>query len=410
MDRGSFPRWIERVLNSGVSRNKVRLIFGARQTGKSTLLRRLSRPQALFINLQDRRQRLRFERRPDELVKILRARTKKRTRVLIDEIQKVPALLDDIQLLYDENPRRYEFILTGSSARKLRSCAANLLPGRLHQYHLFPLISAERKRPRPSHILPLKPDKGFSPGFAEAKIKDILIYGNLPGISQEKRESKAATLESYAEVYLEEEIRREALVRNIGPFSRFLELAALESGQLINLTRLSQRAAVPVATLRSFYQVLTETFIGYLLLPFTQGARKRLLTTPIFYFFDLGVRNALARLPLNPQILKLQAGTLFQQWAVIELWHRCAYLGRGFGLYFWRAVSGAEVDIVLKTPREIIPIEVKWTEHPRQADARHLICFLREYPHQAKRGFIICRCPEPLEITQQITAIPWQEV
>jgi predicted AAA+ superfamily ATPase len=387
----------------------VRLIFGARQTGKSTLLRRLAPANFLFINLQDRKERLRFERQPDELVNMLRAEPKPRT-VLIDEIQKVPSLLDDVQLLYDENPKRFEFILTGSSARKLRSSAANLLPGRSHQYHLFPLIVSERRNAKPSVILPMPDNKSFHPGFPLTDIETILIYGNLPGIILEDEATRKATLESYAEIYLEEEIRREALVRNIGPFSRFLELAALEAGQLVNLTKLSQESGIPLATLRSFYQVLEDTFIGYLLLPFTGRTRKRLLTTPIFYFFDLGVRNALARIPLTKETLRLQAGTLFQQWAVTELWHRCNYLGRNYRLYFWRSVSGAEVDIVLETPEEIIPIEVKWTVSPRQTDTRHIVSFIKTYSQRAKRGFIVCRTPHRLQLTLQIMAIPWQEL
>ncbi len=404
-----MSRWIEQKLRSSLSLHKVRLIFGARQTGKSTLLRRLAPSNALFINLQDRRVRLRFERQPDELIRMLKAESRKRT-VLIDEIQKVPALLDDIQLLYDEDPERFEFILTGSSARKLRYSTANLLPGRAHQYHLFPLISTERQDANSSIILPMAIDKSLHHGFPKVDIETLLLYGNLPGIVMEQEPTRKATLESYAEIYLEEEIRWEALVRNVGHFSKFLELAALESGQIMNLTKLSQQSGIAVATLRSFYQVLIDTFIGYWLPPFRGRTRKRLLTTPMFCFFDLGVRNALARISLTKQSLQIQAGTLFQQWVLTELWHRCGYLGRNYCLYFWRTVSGAEVDIVLETPDEVIPIEVKWTDNPRETDARHVKLFMQTYPNRAKRGFIVCRSPHRLQITKQITAIPWQEM
>jgi len=128
----------------------------------------------LFINLQNRQERLRFERNPGELVQTLRAEPSIET-VLIDEIQKVPEILDDIQLLYDENPGKFSFILTGSSSRKLRSSSANLLPGRAHQYHLFPLVLAERKGAKTSEVLPLSQEKEFHPGFPAAKIEDILI-------------------------------------------------------------------------------------------------------------------------------------------------------------------------------------------------------------------------------------------
>jgi len=363
----------------------------------------------LFINLQNRQERLRFERNPGELVQTLRAEPSIET-VLIDEIQKVPEILDDIQLLYDENPGKFSFILTGSSSRKLRSSSANLLPGRAHQYHLFPLVLAERKGAKTSEVLPLSQEKEFHPGFPAAKIEDILIYGNLPGIVQEKEDTRRATLESYAEIYLEEEIRREALVRNIGHFSRFLQSAALEAGQLMNLTNISNQTHVPVATIRSFYEILADTYTGYWLMPYTKRARKRLLTTPMFFFFDTGVRNALAGIPIDKQILSVQAGTLFQQWATMELWHRCGYLGRTHRLYFWRTVSGAEVDIVLETPGETIPIEVKWTDNPREADARHLMTFINLHPERAKRGFIVCRVPRRLQLTEKVTALPWQEL
>lgn len=403
------PRWIRQSLEGPISRHKVKLLFGARQTGKSTLLRSLISADALFINLQDRRERLRFERHPEELVGMLRAETKFRT-VLIDEIQKVPTLLDDVQLLYDEDPERFEFILTGSSARKLRFSSANLLPGRAHQYHLFPLVLPERREVKNSTIFPLPINRNFRPEFPAADIEAILVYGNLPGIVCEKEETRRATLESYAEIYLEEEIRREAVVRNIGPFGQFLELSALEAGQLMNLTKISNQSGIPVTTLRSFYQVLVDTFIGYWLLPYKRQDRKRLFTTPVFYFFDLGVRNALARLPLTRQILQVQAGTLFQQWVITELWHRCSYLGRNYRLYFWRTVSGAEVDVVLETPESLIPIEVKWTDNPKPKDARHLLTFIQTYPQQAKHGFIVCRVPHRLQITHNVTAIPWQEL
>ncbi|MBI2266568.1 MAG: ATP-binding protein [Armatimonadetes bacterium] len=405
----SFWRWVEQTLRSDISKHKVRLIFGARQTGKSTLLQRLAPADAIFINLQSRRERLRFERGEEELLRMLRAERKSRT-VLIDEIQKAPALLDDIQLLYDENPEKFEFFLTGSSARKLRTSAANLLPGRAHQYHLFPLILAEREGFGPSETLPVPDERPSLQGFPTSDIESMLICGNLPGISLEADLTRKATLESYAEIYVEEEIRREALVRNIGAFSRFLELAALESGQVMNLSGLSQQSGIPIATLRAFYQVLVDTFIGFWLQPFAGRTRRRLLTTPMFYFFDQGVRNALAGIPLTKESLRLQAGTLFQQWAVTELWRRCGYLGRGYRLHFWRSVSGAEVDMVLETPEEAIPIEVKWTENPRGTDARHLISFLKTYPAQARRGYIVCRCPHRLQISDQVTAIPWQKM
>jgi len=407
--RDIFPRWIEKKLRGRESKGKIKLLFGARQTGKSTLLKQLFKPGAIVLNLQDRGERQRFERQPDELVRMLRAIAKPKM-VLIDEIQKVPTLLDDVQMIYDETPDKFEFIITGSSARRLRGVSANLLPGRVHQYHIFPVVLDERTLDRKSTLLPLPLKRDWNPGFPPPVLEEMLLYGSLPGVIQETRNSRKATLEAYSEIYIEEEIRREALVRQIGPFARFLELAALESGNIMNLTGLSQQSGIAVATLRTFYQVLVDTFVGYWLMPFSTRSRKRLLTTPKFYFFDTGVRNTLARIPLMKDVLRLQAGTLFEQWAATELWHRCNYLGREYRLSFWRTVSGSEVDLILETPDEVIPIEIKWTTSPQVSDVRALEAFLKDYPKIAHRGFIVCRIPYRLQITKHILAIPYRDL
>ncbi len=403
-------RLLSNMLTGSESREKVRLIFGARQTGKSTLMHQLETPQALCVNLQERGRRLSFERNPSMLTSLLKAREESHVTVLIDEIQKVPALLDEVQYLYDGAPGRYDFLLTGSSARRLKVSSANLLPGRAHLYHLGPLTLYERQNYRPGTILPLRVPASFKPGFPAGSVDEMLIFGNLPGVVLEPESTRIRTLESYVELYIEEEIRREALVRNLGAFQQFLELAAIESGKTVNLTSLSRESGVPVATLRTFYQVLEDTFVGYRLPAFGMRSRKRILTTPRFLFFDLGVRNAAARLPLSPVLLQTQAGQLFESWVGLELIHRCLYAGRSWRVSFWRTVHQVEVDYVLETPDEIIPIEVKWTERPAEADARHLKLFLDTFSRKARRGYIVCRCREPLQITPAIRAIPWQEI
>lgn len=403
------PRYLERSLGSRASRGKVRLLFGARQTGKSSLLRAIAPAHALVINLQDPRERLRYERSAGTLAAELEARREKRLVVCIDEIQKVPGLLDDIQYLYDRSPARFEFFVTGSSARRLRAGAANLLPGRAHSYRLFPVISTERVTALKSTILPLKgiPSGG---GFPATPIEDLLVWGSLPGVTSEPVGRRAATLATYAEVYLEEEIRREAVTRDVGAFARFLRLAASESGHVMNLTGLSQESGVPVATIRNFYQVLVDTFVGYWIAPYARPGRKQLLSTPRFLFFDLGVRNAAAELPLSRDLLKTQAGSLFEQLVLLELVARTAYLGSGHRVAFWHTRHGAEVDAVVETPRRDIPIEVKWTENPRPTDARHLELFLDAYAARAKHGLLICRVPRAMKLTDRVTAIPWQEL
>ena len=217
-----------------------------------------------------------------------------------------------------------------------------------------------------------------------------------------------ATLATYVEHYLEEEIRREALVREIGPFLTFLRLAALESGRQVNLTRLSQESGVPASTLKNYYQVLVDTFVGHWIHPYAGRSRKRLLTSPRFHFFDVGVRNAAAEVGDAARVSDELGGPLLEQWVAQELVARADYSGRGHRVSFWRTTYGVEVDLVWESPREDVPIEVKWTARPRPVDARHLETFLDEFPRRARRGLLGAGCPRPQQLTDRVTAIPWE--
>ena len=405
----SYPRLLEGILQDEASQDNVRLLFGARQTGKSTLLQRVADASTRVFNLQERRTRLEMERDPHVFTQILEADSKDKMVVCVDEIQKVPALLDEVQYLYDTYPGRFRFLLTGSSARKLKTSSANLLPGRAHLFNLCPLILRERQGALESRVFPVKVEP-LENGFPEPALEDLLLFGSLPGVTLESKETRVRTLESYVDLYLEEEIRREALVRNVGAFQQFLELAASESGCIINLTNISRESGVPVATLRTYYQVLEDTFVGYRIPAYGAAGRKRVLTTPRFLFYDNGVRNAAARFSFSTDLLKTQMGLLFENWVGQELLHRCLYAGRAYRLSFWRTAHGAEVDYVLETPDETIPIEVKATESPTIGDASHLKRFLQTYSKKARRGFIVCRCREPRRLAENIEAIPWKSL
>ena len=402
----SYPRLLENILQAEASAEKVRLLFGARQTGKSTLLQRVADSDARVFNLQERRTRLELERDPHIFSQMLEADKGSPRVVCVDEIQKVPALLDEVQYLHDAYPRRFRFLLTGSSARKLKTSSANLLPGRAHLFHLSPLILPERQAAPEQRVFPVRAAP-FTTGFSMPDLEDLLLFGSLPGVSLESRESRIRTLESYVDLYLEEEIRREALVRNVGAFQQFLELAATESGSVVNLSNISRESGVPVATLRTYYQVLEDTFVGYRIPAFGAAGRKRVLTTPRFLFFDNGVRNAAARYRFSDDLLHTKMGLLFENWVGQELMHRCLYVGRACRLSFWRTAHGVEVDYVLEIPEEVIPIEVKATKSPTLADASHLKLFLETYPKKARRGFIVCRCRAPRRLSDNIEAIPW---
>jgi predicted AAA+ superfamily ATPase len=399
-----YNRNLEATLLGDRSINKVRLIFGARQTGKSTLLSRiLPKETSVVYNLQDSRLRRQFETNPGGFSKEIQSLDRKIVNVLIDEIQKAPALLEEVQFLYDADPLQHQFFITGSSARRLRVQSSNLLPGRCHMHHLYPVVRFEEtdfssvleKRAAPAN------------GFAPRSLHDRLVFGSLPGILQESKEKAEATLDAYVENYLEEEIRRESVVRDIGAFSLFLRLAAVESGRSTNLSRLAQESGIPASTLRIYYQVLVDTFTGYHVPAYGHPGRKRLLTTPRFLFFDLGVRNVAARILFSSEMSPAEGGPLLEHWTGLELIHRAGYLGRKYGVSFWRTKTGAEVDYIWQTPESDVPIEVKWTENPNPSDARHVETFLDLYPLRAKKGLVVCRVARAQQLTDRTTAIPW---
>ncbi len=402
-----YRRLLHDKLLSTISQNKVRLIFGARQVGKTVLMNNvIPKDNAVLYNLQDISVRRRLERNPAIFTRELKALPEKIGYIFVDEVQKIPTLLEEVQFLYDQDKSRFQFFLTGSSARKLRGHSANLLPGRSHLYHLFPVTLAEEGQT--SRINPLKIGGGTV--FPKIPLNSKLLLGGLPGIREETEGSAQKTLAGYVDNYVEEEIRKEALVRNTASFSLFLQLAALESGKPINLSKMSQESGIAVSTLKNYYQVLVDTFLGYWLHSYKKSSRRRLLTTPFFYFFDLGVRNAAAEIRLNETLLSTIGGPLLEHLVGLELIQKAAYTDRGYRVSFWRTVSGAEVDFIFETPEEDIPIEVKWTEMPTERDARHVKKFLELNPERAKRGYVVCRVPQAQKLGENMLAIPFEEL
>jgi uncharacterized protein len=164
---------------------------------------------------------------------------------------------------------------------------------------------------------------------------------------------------------------------------------------------------VPATTLKSHYQVLADTFLGHWMPAYGHPSRKQVLSSPRFYWFDLGVRNAAAELPPTRELVLSQGGLLLEHWVALELLARASYRGRGHRVSFWRTVDGVEVDFVFETPRSDVPIEVKWTERPRPEDARHLELFLDRFPTRSKSGFLVCRVERAQQLTDRVTALPW---
>jgi predicted AAA+ superfamily ATPase len=410
-----FDRWYSDTMARKVKRPFVHLLFGARQTGKSTLLGSLLPTDAVRIDLSDPGQRARYLADPGEFPRMCRALPVEPLGrvVFVDEAQTVPAIFDAVQHLYDADKARFRFVLCGSSARKLRMSGANLLPGRSFLHHLHPLVLAEQPAPQsaaapgqsplpfpwPGDVHPARP-------FPAWDLEPRLAYGALPGVVTSAETDRADILRAFTTAHLEEEIRRETMVRDWGVFLRFLRFAAQESGQILNYAAISQETGASAHTVKSYFQMLEDMFIGFHVTAFSRSPRKNVLSTSRFFFFDLGIRHAAAGLTPSVEMVQGDPGPLFEQWVGLELWKRLQYTGDG-RLHYFRTRDGAEVDFVVERGAKWTPVEVKWTDRPSSKDARHLRVFMRENPKAVDMGYIICRCPTPQMIEDRILALPW---
>jgi predicted AAA+ superfamily ATPase len=385
-----ISREIEPLLKSSLDRGKSVLLLGARQTGKTTLLRSLSAD--LSISFIQPRIRQRYEQDPSLLTGEIEALAEGKSPIpliIIDEVQKIPEILNVVQDLIDRQVA--QFILTGSSARKLRVGATiNLLPGRVVVLRLDPLSLSEIHSSR-------------------LCIEDLLMYGSLPGIfTVPKSEDKDIDLSSYVTTYLEEEIRSEAVVRKISSFSRFLSLAAAESGATVNFRKLSQELGIAHTTISAYYQILEDCLIAERIDPLLHTkTRRKLIKSSKYLFFDLGVRRAAAGEGLK--LPESYMGQLFEQWVGLELIRNIRLKARASQLNFWRDVEGHEVDWIITKDHTFIPIEVKWTENPKIHDIKGLKLFQREYD-PVPVAYLVCRVPRKIKLTEGIYALPWQEV
>ncbi len=407
-------RWIQRSLAGQLAKPFVHIVFGARQTGKTTLLTTLLPAPAISLNLADPGDRTRHLSNPGLFRQECEALpdSDRPHVVFVDEAQAVPAIFDAVQVLYDHDKTRWRFVLCGSSARKLRKIGANLLPGRCLLHRLFPLVLAERPAPAMRDVLRIPPliDLPVEPAqqnlFPAADIEDRLAFGELPGIALLPDDDRRMVLKSFVAVHLEEEIRRESLVKDWGAFVNFLRLAAHESGQTTNFAAIARETGVSLPTVKAHYQLLEDMFIGFTVPAYSRSPRKNLLSTPRFLFFDLGIRHAAAGLLPDRNLVRVDPGRFFEQWVGIEIWKRLQYRGEG-QLHYFRTKDGAEVDYVVEMGDHVIPIEVKWTDKPGIRDTTHLAAFLRDHP-RAEAGYVVCRCPRPLKLSDTITALPWR--
>lgn len=307
------------------------LLLGPRATGKSTWLEQVL-PGAHRWDLLDTRLALDLAKEPARFAREVEA-LPRQAWVVIDEVQKVPALLDEVHRLDGKLGRR--FVLSGSSARKLRRGGANLLAGRALRVDMFPFVSAEMGTPLPVDRLP---------------------YGCLPRVVGNGQ--PRPYLEAYADTYLKEEVQAEALTRNIGGFARFLEVAARQNGQVTNTANIARDAQVARQTVQGFFEVLVDTLLGFWLPAWRLKRATKLVAHPKFFFFDSGVARALStRLPYPPT--PEEQGPLFETYLLHELRAYLSYSGLGYPLHYFRTHDAVEVDVLLETAKGYLALEFK---------------------------------------------------
>lgn len=376
---------VTRLIESRIRRSKKSLmLLGARQVGKSTLMRSLG--PDVVINLADEALYLGYAKDPERLKRELAA-LRKTSLVLIDEVQRVPALLNTVQAVLDEGAT-HRFLLTGSSARKLKRGGANLLPGRIVLEHLDPLTIWE-----------------LGDAF---DLERALCVGMLPGVYLDADEGDAV-LETYASVYLREEIQAEAVLRDIGSYARFLDTAAATNGDWVNYAKLASDSEIAKETLRRYYQVLEDTLIAFRLPSFSPAASTRRVTQrERILLFDIGVRNALVgqhRHAPSPT----QRGHLFEQWLILQCLAYARALRLPWKLSSYRTDGGAEVDLVIDTGRELIGIECKAGRQVTRSQLSGLRS-LAEVAHRPLHKWIAYTGDKEQRFDGDFEAIPYRQL
>jgi len=342
---------VQRSINP--SKSNSFFIFGARGTGKSTFAKEQFRAGSLWtVDLLQPEQEDLYSREPMALSRSLRAMKARPEWILLDEIQKVPKLLNVVHLLIEEEKQK--FILTGSSARKLKRGAANLLAGRAFVYSLFPFTGHEL-------------GNSFSEEF-------YFRWGGLHRIySLDSDDDRKNYLRSYGLTYLKEEIKEEQLVRRLDPFRDFLEIAAQMSNRIVNYNKIGADIGVEHKTVHSYFDILVDTWIGFYLPSFHQSVRKSQLKSPKFYFFDIGVRKSLSRNTGNfsgPGTASF--GEDFEQFIITEIFRWNEYAQNDFRLSFLQTKNDNEIDLILSRGRQHIACEIKSSDRLDVQDVKRV--------------------------------------
>ncbi len=375
---------IDRRLGPRLRRSARSLfLLGPRQTGKSTLVAGLG--PDLTINLFHEPTYLEFARNPGELEERLGALSGAAATVCIDEVQRLPSLLNTIQVLLDRPAARWRFLLTGSSARKLRRGQANLLPGRVDTYHLGPICAAEMDY--------------------RLDTRRALSTGTLPAmLTEADADVRRKTLRSYAATYLKEEVQAESLSRNLEGFARFLGIAADWAGHHLDLAKLAAGAQVARQSAARYFEVLEDTLVVQRAAPFARSPRRRLVQHPKYYFFDVGVRNGVVG---GFDVAGDRAGPLFEQLVFSQLAASAAAADIDVRISSFRTAHGAEVDFIVEHGGRLWALELKASRQVGRTDLRGLRAFA-DYVGTAHTPLVLCWADAPRRI-DGIDVLPWQD-
>ncbi len=335
-----------------------------------------------MINLADEREYLQFSRNPSEIFERIEAT--KPSSIFIDEVQRIPSLLNSIQTIIDSKQTKIRFFLSGSSARKLRRGQANLLPGRVISLQMGPLIASEIEY--------------------QLSTKQALSTGTLPGIYLDSSiDDRRAILDSYAATYVREEIQAEALTRNIEGFSRFLYVAAGYNSNFLDFTKMANTSGITRQSAMRFFEILEETLIVHRCEPFARSEKKRLVQHPRFFFFDNGVLNALLG---SYELSEDRVGMLFENLLFTQIFHSANAIGKRIRISTYRTEHGAEVDFIVELDGKVFAIEAKGSTNVGREDLRGLSNFKEFY----KKSFIgiVAYLGSTHRVVDGIQILPWQ--
>lgn len=353
---------------------KSHFLFGSRQVGKTTLIER-SVDNAMVVDLLDLRRYMSLQRNLGLFAEQVSAFDG--DIVVVDEIQKAPELLDEIQRLM--KLKKWTFLLTGSSARKLKRSGTNLLGGRAWEAHLFPLVTPE------------------IPEF------DLITYLNRGGLPEfYKSEYFQEELENYIDLYLKHEIQEEGLVRQLQPFVSFLDIMGVSSGQELELKNIADDANLNPKTVANYIEILEDTLLGYRLPAFTLSKKRKPVTRAKFYFFDVGITRVLSK-QNKIENHSEGFGKLFEQFIIGEVRSFNSYLRKRAQLSYWRSTSGFEVDLIINGE---IAIEIKSTAIVKDKHLKSLKKFMEE--GIVRTSIVVSQDEEKREVKGGITIYPWR--